>query len=219
MLNSWIISLVTGIINQTSQNLELHVIESPLKTYSDIALIITGIFTVILVFVLIGQTRILKTQVGEMKKQTENILEESKLHRMEIESTIRPWIGIVGNPQHNGSLRENSLYRISLQNWGKIPPKQLYTYIAFSKSQILVEHVKKMKGMPYASGTLLPNDTTGINYPLNTEEFNKVREGIDKIWFSVLVEYNYGNNLTGEYCAIYVLHSNGGFERMEQWAA
>lgn len=93
-----------------------------------------------------------------------------------------------------------------------------YVYIAFSKSQIILEYVKKMKGLANAIGTLLPNDTTGFNCPINTEEFNKKREGVDKIWFSVLVEYNYGNNLTGDFCAIYTLNAGGAFEQKEQWA-
>lgn len=145
-------------------------------------------------------------QSRQTQQQIKQTQEQTKYVREEMESTLRPWIGVSEiNVVPNGKV----LFQI--KNYGRIPAKIPRIRNMFSSTRIEREDLRSHK-LENIEMMIFP-DATAF-YALKIPEHRP-----DSQYVGVLFEYEYGNNKSGEYGVIANRHSeDDGYDFSEVFA-
>lgn len=146
---------------------------------------IGSIATAIALGFLLHQSRQTQKQIQLTQQQTNFMQEQIGLTKNEMESTLRPWIGI-----SDVEIQSNEFVTFHVKNYGRIPARivrmrKVLDKIKISKDVLVSKKAENSETM------LFPDEILKMSSILPEEAGYQ--------YVAIMIEYEYGNNKNGEF--------------------
>ena len=161
----------------------IHFVED-LTIIDTVASIGTAIATIALVFLLYRAIQQMETTV--------------KLSRVQTEYRFRPWIGpVTGITKMINSVNEHHQFEITIKNFGEIPASAVSAKFTMDSTLIQREDAKSKSLQSYDLGPMLPNMEKHYWFFIESEKWEKIETGSQKLFTSVYFDYKGSTGKSG----------------------
>jgi len=124
-------------------------------------------------------------QSRQTQKQIQLTQEQTNYTREEMDSTLRPWIGI-----SDVQIQANEFVTFDVKNHGRIPARLVRRRSVFDKTKISKDQLRSTKA----------EDSDILLFPDATQKMSSILpEEPEYQYVAIMIEYEYANNKHGEY--------------------
>lgn len=135
---------------------------------------------------------------------------QSRQTQQQMNSTLRPWLGVI-----DLKLDASSVYAIC-KNFGSLPSTSCTIRKKHGPERISRDSLYAAESSD--GGIIWPQDFEKYHIPFDAKQFNDAIEAISEFYLGILVQYTYANNKKAEHGVIYSYHAySNTFKVIDTW--